>query len=133
PTSLSVILMGSTDRARWRPRTQCEHHRDSAQNTGPLGPPVVGAYIPECDENGLYVPKQCHDLSGYCWCVDSSGQERSGTRTGPGSPSIDCRISETGSVNLILNQRTFQPEKLLFTTDLGFEVCRCLVSSFIKH
>ncbi|XP_014909287.1 nidogen-2 isoform X8 [Poecilia latipinna] len=75
-----------------RPRTQCEHHRDSVQNTGPLGPPVVGTYIPECDENGLYVPKQCHDLSGYCWCVDSSGQERSGTRTGPGSPSIDCRI-----------------------------------------
>ena len=31
-----------------RPKTQCEHHRDSAQD----GFSLVGALIPECDEEG---------------------------------------------------------------------------------
>ncbi|XP_043966028.1 nidogen-2 isoform X3 [Gambusia affinis] len=74
-----------------RPKTHCEHHRDSVQTTSPDGLPLVGAYVPQCDENGLYVPQQCHGSTGYCWCVDSRGEERAGTRTGPGSPRINCR------------------------------------------
>ncbi|XP_043966031.1 nidogen-2 isoform X6 [Gambusia affinis] len=77
-----------------RPKTHCEHHRDSVQTTSPDGLPLVGAYVPQCDENGLYVPQQCHGSTGYCWCVDSSGQERAGTRTGPGSPHVDCRTEK---------------------------------------
>uniref|UniRef100_A0A3B5Q4M3 Thyroglobulin type-1 domain-containing protein n=1 Tax=Xiphophorus maculatus TaxID=8083 RepID=A0A3B5Q4M3_XIPMA len=73
-------------------KTQCERHRDRIQTNGL---PLVGAYVPQCDENGLYVPEQCHGSTGYCWCVDSRGQERAGTRTGPGSPSVDCRTGET--------------------------------------
>lgn len=33
---------------------------------------------------------QCHGSSGHCWCVDSRGQERAGTRTLPGAPPTDC-------------------------------------------
>uniref|UniRef100_A0A3B5MHZ2 Thyroglobulin type-1 domain-containing protein n=1 Tax=Xiphophorus couchianus TaxID=32473 RepID=A0A3B5MHZ2_9TELE len=84
-----------------RPKTHCEHHRDSVQTTSPDGLPLVGAYVPQCDENGLYVPEQCHGSTGYCWCVDSRGQERAGTRTGPGSPSVDCRTG-VGWVNKLL-------------------------------
>ncbi|XP_035984365.1 nidogen-2 isoform X2 [Fundulus heteroclitus] len=73
-----------------RARTQCEHHRDSVQTTGPDGLPLVGAYVPQCDENGQYVPQQCHDSTGHCWCVDSRGQERAGTRSPPGTPRVDC-------------------------------------------
>uniref|UniRef100_A0A3P9NL64 Nidogen 2 n=1 Tax=Poecilia reticulata TaxID=8081 RepID=A0A3P9NL64_POERE len=74
-----------------RRKTHCEHHRDSVQTTSPDGLTLSGAYVPQCDENGLYVPQQCHGSTGYCWCVDSRGQERAGTRTGPGSPHADCR------------------------------------------
>uniref|UniRef100_A0A3P9NLL0 Nidogen 2 n=1 Tax=Poecilia reticulata TaxID=8081 RepID=A0A3P9NLL0_POERE len=77
-----------------RPKTHCEHHRDGVQTTGPDGLPLLGVYVPQCDENGLYVSQQCHSSTGYCWCVDSRGQERVGTRTGPGSPSVDCRTEE---------------------------------------
>ncbi|XP_076008480.1 nidogen-2 [Genypterus blacodes] len=73
-----------------RPKTHCEHHRDSVQTTGPEGYPLVGAYVPQCDANGEYIQLQCHDSSGHCWCVDSRGQEREGTRTPPGTPPKDC-------------------------------------------
>ncbi|XP_071319886.1 nidogen-2 isoform X2 [Trachinotus anak] len=73
-----------------RPKTHCEHRRDSVQTTSPEGYPIVGAYVPQCDENGQYLPRQCHGSSGHCWCVDSWGQEREGTRTPPGKPSVDC-------------------------------------------
>ncbi|XP_070814042.1 LOW QUALITY PROTEIN: nidogen-2 [Chaetodon trifascialis] len=73
-----------------RPKTHCEHHRDSVQTTSPEGYPIVGAYVPQCDADGQYIPLQCHGSSGHCWCVDSRGQERAGTRTSPGAPPIDC-------------------------------------------
>ncbi|XP_023185226.1 nidogen-2 isoform X2 [Xiphophorus maculatus] len=76
-----------------RPKTHCEHHRDSVQ-TSSDGFPPPGAYIPQCDQNGLYLPEQCHGSTGHCWCVNSSGQERAGTRTGPGSPRVDCRTDQ---------------------------------------
>uniref|UniRef100_A0A8D0AUZ1 Nidogen 2 n=1 Tax=Sander lucioperca TaxID=283035 RepID=A0A8D0AUZ1_SANLU len=73
-----------------RPKTHCEHHRDRVQTTSPDGYPVVGAYVPQCDANGQYRSLQCHGSTGHCWCVDGRGQERAGTRTPPGTPSVDC-------------------------------------------
>uniref|UniRef100_A0A671U7B3 Nidogen 2 n=1 Tax=Sparus aurata TaxID=8175 RepID=A0A671U7B3_SPAAU len=73
-----------------RPKTHCEHYRDSVQTTSPEGYPITGAYVPQCDANGQYIPLQCHGSSGHCWCVDSNGQERVGTRTAPGTTPIDC-------------------------------------------
>ncbi|XP_038151837.1 nidogen-2 isoform X5 [Cyprinodon tularosa] len=73
-----------------RPKTRCEHHRDGVQNSGSDGLPPIGAYVPQCDENGQYLPEQCHGSTGHCWCVDSIGQERLGTRTPPGSLRVDC-------------------------------------------
>ena len=37
-----------------RPKTHCEHHRDS----GPEPFPVVGAFVPQCDAEGQYIPLQ---------------------------------------------------------------------------
>ncbi|XP_060789628.1 nidogen-2 isoform X2 [Neoarius graeffei] len=76
-----------------RPKTPCEHHRDSAQS-GVDGLPVVGAFIPQCDEAGHYRPQQCHGSTGHCWCVDNRGQERAGTRTPPGTPPTNCDTPE---------------------------------------
>uniref|UniRef100_A0A9J7ZVC5 Nidogen 2 n=1 Tax=Cyprinus carpio carpio TaxID=630221 RepID=A0A9J7ZVC5_CYPCA len=72
-----------------RPKTHCEQHRDSLRSRdGDV--PLIGAFIPQCDEEGQYRPQQCHGSTGHCWCVDSRGQERAGTRTPPGAPAINC-------------------------------------------
>ncbi|KAG7239349.1 hypothetical protein INR49_029337 [Caranx melampygus] len=41
-----------------RPKTHCEHRRDSVQTTSPEGYPLLGAFVPQCDENGQYTPQQ---------------------------------------------------------------------------
>ncbi|KAK1158759.1 nidogen-2-like [Acipenser oxyrinchus oxyrinchus] len=78
------------------PRTACEQHRHSLQGElSPQGPrPAVGAYVPQCDEEGNYQPLQCHGSTGHCWCVDSRGQERPRTRTSPGTPPTRCDLPE---------------------------------------
>uniref|UniRef100_A0A7N5ZV80 Nidogen 2a (osteonidogen) n=1 Tax=Anabas testudineus TaxID=64144 RepID=A0A7N5ZV80_ANATE len=82
-------------------KTQCEHHRDTVQASSPESRyPIVGAYVPQCDAEGQYLPRQCHGSSGHCWCVDSRGQERAGTRTPPGRPAVDC--DRPGETRLIL-------------------------------
>uniref|UniRef100_A0A669DSZ2 Nidogen 2 n=1 Tax=Oreochromis niloticus TaxID=8128 RepID=A0A669DSZ2_ORENI len=73
-----------------RLKTHCEHHRDSVKTTSADGYPIVGVYKPQCDAEGQYLPQQCHGSTGYCWCVDSRGEERAGTRTPPGAPPVDC-------------------------------------------
>uniref|UniRef100_A0A3Q2CM06 Thyroglobulin type-1 domain-containing protein n=1 Tax=Cyprinodon variegatus TaxID=28743 RepID=A0A3Q2CM06_CYPVA len=80
-----------------RPKSLCEHHRDSVQTTDSDGRPLLGAFVPQCDENGQYLQQQCHGSTGHCWCVDSRGQERAGTRTPPGTPSVDCSRHVFGS------------------------------------
>ncbi|KAJ7991014.1 hypothetical protein DPEC_G00292830 [Dallia pectoralis] len=73
-----------------KPKTQCEHHRDSVQTTSPEGFPIIGAFVPQCDEQGQYRTLQCHGSTGHCWCVDNRGQERAGTRKGPGAGHPNC-------------------------------------------
>ncbi|XP_030626654.1 nidogen-2 [Chanos chanos] len=72
--------------------TVCQQHRDSLlKSTGLLdGHPLGDIYIPQCSEEGLYKPLQCLGTTGHCWCVDSRGQERVGTRTLPGNPPANC-------------------------------------------
>uniref|UniRef100_A0AAZ1XCX3 Thyroglobulin type-1 domain-containing protein n=1 Tax=Oreochromis aureus TaxID=47969 RepID=A0AAZ1XCX3_OREAU len=82
-----------------RAKTHCEHHRDSVKTTSADGYPITGVYKPQCDAEGQYLPQQCHGSTGYCWCVDSRGEERAGTRTPPGAPPVDCdRPGETVSL-----------------------------------
>ncbi|XP_019405376.1 PREDICTED: nidogen-1 [Crocodylus porosus] len=66
-------------------KTKCQHERELALGSLiPRGSRPVGDFIPQCDEYGNYKPTQCHSGSGYCWCVDSYGNEIDGTRSGPG-------------------------------------------------
>uniref|UniRef100_A0A8C1W9G9 Thyroglobulin type-1 domain-containing protein n=1 Tax=Cyprinus carpio TaxID=7962 RepID=A0A8C1W9G9_CYPCA len=95
-----------------RPKTYCEQHRDSLQS-GNGGVRPIGAFIPQCDEEGQYRPQQCHGSTGHCWCVDSRGQERAGTRTPPGAPTINC--DEPGKKQASLNRSS-----VLFLYNISF-------------
>ena len=47
---------------------------------------LMGAFCPQCNEDGSFQAKQCHGSTGYCWCVEDTvtGGEREDTRAGPG-------------------------------------------------
>lgn len=47
-------------------------------------------HIPQCDDQGNFVPLQCHGSTGFCWCVDRNGHEVPGTQTPPGSTPPHC-------------------------------------------
>ncbi|XP_069725118.1 HLA class II histocompatibility antigen gamma chain isoform X2 [Phaenicophaeus curvirostris] len=46
-----------------------------------------GRFRPQCDENGDYLPKQCHAATGYCWCSYKNGTRIEGTAT---REKLDC-------------------------------------------
>uniref|UniRef100_A0A8D0Y467 Nidogen-2 n=1 Tax=Sus scrofa TaxID=9823 RepID=A0A8D0Y467_PIG len=66
----------------------CEHQQREAQ--AQRTHPGARLHIPQCDEQGHFLPLQCHGSTGFCWCVDSNGQEVPGTRTPPGSLPPHC-------------------------------------------
>lgn len=41
---------------------------------------VVGMFIPSCQPDGSYNLIQCHNVTGFCWCVDNLGNILTGTR-----------------------------------------------------
>ncbi|XP_033114211.1 equistatin-like isoform X2 [Anneissia japonica] len=44
--------------------------------------PLIGAKIPQCDNEGYYKAKQCWGSVGMCWCSDRNGNEMSKPKRG---------------------------------------------------
>ncbi|XP_046853142.1 thyroglobulin-like isoform X2 [Xenia sp. Carnegie-2017] len=63
----------------------CERHLKRVESF--IFPPKFRPFIPLCDNSGFYLPLQCHQSSGYCWCVDKNGNMKHGSRT---KGEIDC-------------------------------------------
>ncbi|XP_056419114.1 thyroglobulin-like [Hyla sarda] len=87
PFNLRPIMTGSHSQ---RDQGPCQKERQALLGAGR---PLLGAFVPECDEKGNYIPKQCHGSTGYCWCVNEEGKEIDGTKTSPGQPSQTCEDS----------------------------------------
>ena len=51
------------------------------KNVPIMTPPLVGSYVPQCDDSGNYKSMQCHGSIGSCWCSDEKGNEIDNTRT----------------------------------------------------
>lgn len=67
-----------------RKHKPCESKKDNAK-------PVLGRYVPQCDEDGNFEPQQCWGSTGECWCVNTlTGEEIPNTKTGPGEEPVDC-------------------------------------------
>lgn len=50
-------------------RSTCEEERLRASEMD-RADPEGHIFIPDCDTNGLFKRAQCHNSTGYCWCVD---------------------------------------------------------------
>ena len=36
---------------------------------------LIGTYVAQCDKDGNWKPKQCHPSTGWCFCVNSDGEQ----------------------------------------------------------
>ncbi|XP_074496682.1 SPARC-related modular calcium-binding protein 1-like [Sebastes fasciatus] len=41
--------------------------------------PAAVVFVPECSPDGHFLPAQCHNQTGYCWCSMPDGKPVSGT------------------------------------------------------
>ncbi|XP_056444381.1 nidogen-2 [Gadus chalcogrammus] len=114
-----------------RPKTHCQHHRDGVQTTSPEGYPLVGAFVPECDEHGQYKPLQCHGSTGHCWCVDNGGQERQGTRTSAGTPNTDCSRPDEPERPKTRCER--HRDSVVTTSPEGYPITGAFVPECVEH
>jgi len=58
----------------------CETEREKVLKSG-----LVGAHVPQCEEDGSYSSVQCTGSTGFCRCSLESGEWIPGIETGPGS------------------------------------------------
>ena len=64
-------------------RTECQQKAYEATH-----PMRIGAFIPQCNDDGSYARVQCWGSTGYCWCASEDGTEWPGTRV-RGQPKCD--------------------------------------------
>ncbi|XP_067335274.1 SPARC-related modular calcium-binding protein 1 isoform X2 [Channa argus] len=77
----------------------CDQERQSALDEARQNPRDA-IFIPDCSPGGLYKPVQCHQSTGYCWCVlVDTGRPIPGTSTRYQLPECDgtarSRVSDT--------------------------------------
>ena len=77
----------------------CGHSCMMGQTVAPLCPALlrrssggIGAFVPQCEDDGSFSSVQCWGSTGYCWCVEStSGRPISeGVRGEPDCPGQFC-------------------------------------------
>ncbi|XP_068570758.1 CD74 molecule, major histocompatibility complex, class II invariant chain a isoform X2 [Cebidichthys violaceus] len=77
--------------------------KTKCQMEATTGASKIGAYKPQCDEQGHYKPMQCWAPTGFCWCVDKTGTPIEGTSM-RGHP--DCQRVRPRMVAPMLMQKT---------------------------
>ncbi|XP_050987427.1 thyroglobulin isoform X2 [Labeo rohita] len=50
-------------------------------------------YIPQCDAYGQWLPTQCYQSTGHCWCVDEEGRYITGSLMSRSAPSQQCQTT----------------------------------------
>lgn len=45
-----------------------------AQNSGGHVSPAAAIFVPQCHPDGHFLPVQCHNQTGYCWCSTPDGE-----------------------------------------------------------
>ncbi|KAM7042331.1 HLA class II histocompatibility antigen gamma chain isoform 1-T1 [Acridotheres tristis] len=73
-----------------------------------FGNDQLGRFRPQCDENGDYLPKQCHFSTGFCWCCYKNGTKIEGTET---RGKLDC----PGTAAPSAAAATAEPEEMIFS------------------
>ncbi|XP_077586767.1 SPARC-related modular calcium-binding protein 1 isoform X2 [Stigmatopora nigra] len=69
----------------------CDQERQSALDEASAQNPREAVFVPDCAPGALYRPVQCHQSTGYCWCVlVDTGRPIPGTSTRYQTPECDA-------------------------------------------
>ncbi|XP_030085033.1 HLA class II histocompatibility antigen gamma chain isoform X1 [Serinus canaria] len=85
-----------------------EKVQTKCQAEATFGDDQLGRFRPQCDENGDYLPKQCHFSTGFCWCCYKNGTKVEGTDT---RGKLDC----PGTAAPSAAAGTADPEEMIFS------------------
>uniref|UniRef100_A0A3P8YJ07 Thyroglobulin type-1 domain-containing protein n=1 Tax=Esox lucius TaxID=8010 RepID=A0A3P8YJ07_ESOLU len=83
-------------------QTKCSEVKDSLKH-------MLGTYVPQCDEQGNYLPMQCWHATGFCWCVDKTGQTIPGTAV-RGRASCNQGIRRVAAPPMMMQVKEFKEE-----------------------
>lgn len=89
---MSTGLLDSGNGQDKRSESPCHQARQRVLGLLELSSPRL--FVPECDTDGSYKQIQCHESTGFCWCVDNYGHEILGTRI-TGTPTCLSRRNLT--------------------------------------
>ncbi|XP_038584601.1 SPARC-related modular calcium-binding protein 1 isoform X4 [Micropterus salmoides] len=99
--TLRVKQMGNKDKQnisisrRQEKVPSCDQERQTALDEARQNPREA-IFIPDCGTGGLYKPVQCHQSTGYCWCVlVDTGRPIPGTSTRYQTPECDSATSRS--------------------------------------
>ncbi|XP_068601999.1 SPARC-related modular calcium-binding protein 1-like, partial [Brachionichthys hirsutus] len=65
-----------------------------ARNAGTHVGSAAATFVPECHPDGHFLPVQCHNQTGYCWCSTPDGKPVSGTSVLHLIPNCTDHVSE---------------------------------------
>ena len=68
--------------------TKCFQEKEEALKSKDISG-AMGVFVPECNSDGTFASVQCHQASGYCWCVSKEGRPISRTSTNNGKPNCE--------------------------------------------
>ncbi|XP_029350216.1 SPARC-related modular calcium-binding protein 1 isoform X3 [Echeneis naucrates] len=84
-----LVKQNSSTSRRQEKVPSCDQERQSALDEDRQNPREA-IFIPDCGPGGLYKPVQCHQSTGYCWCVlVDTGRPIPGTSTRYQKPECD--------------------------------------------
>ncbi|XP_042628676.1 thyroglobulin isoform X1 [Cyprinus carpio] len=73
-------------------------------------------YMPQCDAYGQWLPNQCYQSTGHCWCVDEEGRYITGSLTSRSAPSRQCQTTcQRLQSNFLLSDWTQTSSNITYT------------------
>jgi len=79
-----------TNRAAPAPAQSCAERVLEIKAANTNGMPLLGQFIPQCEQDGSYSPRQCH--GSVCTCTDSMGNQL-GSYSGSIGSQMDCKCA----------------------------------------
>ncbi|XP_054989842.1 nidogen-2 [Sorex araneus] len=111
---------GPPPEAIQRPPTMCQRWRAQLLEVY-KGQPKDDQYLPQCDDEGEFIPVQCQGNSDFCWCVNKEGKEVSRPYVSP-QGTLKCDLMPAPDVHQPTTEPEIKPPFLLYAhgTQIGY-------------